>query len=696
MTRQVGRLFQFSLLGVVASGFLALAGSGYLDRPTLVLTCLGLLWRGLAIAGMTRIRPSARQATWAALFYLALLPLDYYLISRDFLAAVVHGVCFLAVTRVLTAETQRDYAFTGLISFVELIAAAILSDQPGFIAWLSLYIVFAVAALTSAEIHRRLAEAERRKLYVESPVGGRLTARVMGIACGATVAVAAMTVGLFFLVPRTARVTARYVPGGERMTGFSNSVDLGGWGAISKDNRPVMHVRSYGRALPADAKWRGAAMSRFDGRRWSEPAALATEIPAAPGIAVVADRMQLSRRDGPRLLYSVDVMSAGTGHLFLTGIPEFINIDLRAILATRAGAFRAMVSPREPLRYQVSAFAGPALGEPVPAAERARNLQFPALDTRILALAREWAGEGEAGERAQRIETHLRRDFRYALDGPEGRVNDPLADFLFVRKEGYCEYFASAMAVMLRSVGIPARVATGFTGGFYNPVTKQLVVRASDAHAWVEALIPGPPGPNGGGEAWRTFDPTPAAPEGAAVSRFSMYMEAADDLWRDWVLSYDLTHQAAAVAGFEAAWRATVTSLSSSRARVWGAAETAGGVVAGIALLWLLLRFGIPAFGRRAVRARIAGSRGSPGDAGRLYEQLLGKLARRGFTRSAAETPMEFAEGLPAAERRLVEQFTGVYNAVRFGGDTAGMARLAALLREFDAEKRSDAVSGGL
>jgi len=81
-------------------------------------------------------------------------------------------------------------------------------------------------------------------------------------------------------------------------------------------------------------------------------------------------------------------------------------------------------------------------------------------------------------------------------------VADPLAYFLFTRKQGHCEYFASAMTVMLRTAGIPARLATGFQSGVYNPITDFWLVRASDAHAWVEAWIPG--------RGWTTFDPTSA------------------------------------------------------------------------------------------------------------------------------------------------------------------------------------------
>jgi len=77
-------------------------------------------------------------------------------------------------------------------------------------------------------------------------------------------------------------------------------------------------------------------------------------------------------------------------------------------------------------------------------------------------------------------------------------VLSALANFLFTRRKGHCEYFASSMAVMLRTQGIPARVVNGFAGSTYNPVSDLYMIRASDAHSWVEAFIDGP--------GWMTFD----------------------------------------------------------------------------------------------------------------------------------------------------------------------------------------------
>src|SRR5205085_12445948 len=150
----VERFFQFSLLGLVASGYLAVAGSGYLDFPTIALTAAGLLLRALLILQVLRLEISEQLAALVALSYTGFFALDYFLLSRDFLTATVHLVFFLAVMKILTARTNRDHLYTAIIAFLELLAAAILSVNFTFLLFLSLYLLFAIAALTSGEIRR--------------------------------------------------------------------------------------------------------------------------------------------------------------------------------------------------------------------------------------------------------------------------------------------------------------------------------------------------------------------------------------------------------------------------------------------------------------------------------------------------------------------------------------------------------------
>jgi hypothetical protein len=112
----VERFFQFSLLGLVASGYLAVAGSGYLDAPTIALTTAGLVVRAALICGILRWNLSDRFTTIVTVAYAAFFVADYFLLSRDFLAATVHLLFFLAVMKILTAKSNRDYLYTAVIA----------------------------------------------------------------------------------------------------------------------------------------------------------------------------------------------------------------------------------------------------------------------------------------------------------------------------------------------------------------------------------------------------------------------------------------------------------------------------------------------------------------------------------------------------------------------------------------------------
>lgn len=679
----IERFFQFSLLGLLASGFLALASSHYPDRATVALTLAAIVARALAVAGLIRIEIPLKIVSLAALGYVLFFPVDFYFLSKDFLAATVHGVCFLAAIKILTSKTSRDYVYTGAVAFIELIGAALLSFQASFFGWLALYILFAIAAFTSAEIRRGI-ERSRHRAY---PAAARVGWRLGVVACFATCGILAITAGLFLLVPRTARAAALLFPNAPHMTGFSNVVDLATFGEISKDTRPVMHVLSYSHALPPNLKWRGAALSDFNGIRWSEPPLPAEEVSKTYGAAEVADRLQRSRRDGRRLLYRVDVSASDTGTLFIAGIPEYINLAVPRLVRTHEDSFRVLPVTGEDLHYEVSAFSGAPLPEPLRDADRGRYLRLPPIDTRIWSLAREWAGHGSPTEMALRIQSHLRREFEYSLETTKVPVRDPLGHFLFVSKKGYCEYFASSMAVMLRTIGVPSRVATGFQSGYFNDVSGLYVVRASDAHAWVEAWIDG--------RGWVTFDPTPPANAFHAVGlgdRINMYLDAADSLWSQWVVAYDLGHQAMLAGKLANSLRrfshqgpGIGGTLS---AGVLGSAKRWGGQTLGLVLLIAILAVAGPRCVRslrgKAELRRIQRGNVSAADASILYRRMLETLERRGFEKPAFFTPTEFAGHLPAAEAGSVARFTTVYNSVRFGGDNSGHAELIDLLRQLE------------
>ena len=699
----VERFFELSILGLVASGFLAVAGSGYLDPATLSLTSAGLLLRALMILGVVRFRISDRFLTVATLAYAGFFPLDYLFLSRGFLEATVHLIFFLAVMKILSAKTNRDFLFTAMIAFLELLAAAILSANLNFFLFLALYLLFAMAAFTSSEIRRAM---EKPQQVARSGLR-RFHPRLASLAVFTTLGILSLTGGLFFMLPRTAEAAFRHlITHRIYLPGFSNQVTLGQIGEIKSSSRPVMHIRiDSPNHPPPNLKWRGAILTEFDGKRWFNPPGPAHEIRVdEDGAAVLADETQRARA-GTRLMYRVDLAAMDTDALFFAGTPEKVWGFGRPLRLLRDGNDNTRLRhlPAEGFRYEAyslpesrlpaAEFEQPDLS-PIPAEIRARYLQLPAtLDSRIADLARRMTvGEISSAGRARALERHLRTQYGYTLELLPHEVPDPITYFLFVRKKGHCEYFASAMTVMLRAQGIPARLVTGFQSGTYNALTELYVIRASDAHSWVEAYLPR--------RGWTTFDPTPPDPalrHASLWDQLSLYADAADTFWQEWVLAYDPSLQLTLAERMERSgrsvglrWFARIGLHAGAwmeglagwfrRYGVWLMAAASALLLAMhfVPRLWRALRML-----QRVRKARMG--QASVADATLLYGRMLELLRRQGFQKPAWFTPQEFAASLPPSEMgMLVAQFTDAYNALRFGGQVGAAPRLSMLLERLE------------
>ncbi len=695
----VERFFEYSLLGMLASGYLALAGSGYFAPLPIAATGAALALRALMVAGILRLRVPPSAPTVATLAYLAFYAADYFVLSRSFLQATVHLIFYLAVVKILTASTDRDYFYIKAIALVELLASSLYSESSAFLGYLAIFLVASVAAFASDEIRRASRHGSNPPVPGARFAPGRLALFSFTISLGIFV----LGAGFFFLLPRTARAALRrFAPAHYRLAGFSSEVDLGAIGEIERQSTPVMHVRSEnGSPLPPGLKWRGAALAAFDGKRWYNPPGLGLSMLITSerhGLFILASG-ERQRSATPRATYIVHLSDIAGDALFFAGRPEFLWIDAPYVERTAPGAFRRQFGLAAPVVYQARSFLassdGGADSEPAEWSEPPASayLQLPLLDARIIVLARHITrGLLSPEAKARAIERYLPAHYAYTLDLPASEPRDPIAYFLFERKRGHCEYFASTMAVMLRTLGIPSRVVTGFQGGVYNPIDQQQLIRASDAHSWVEALLPG--------LGWTTFDPTPAAPpaEGNALwNRLSLYADAMDVFWQEWVLDYSIDHQLLLASRMEDASRRITVSWPerfSDWIAAWSGATLRflrqdgvrlGAAVVALGLLWGL---GPDAWLRwrerlRVRRARMGAAR--PSDAAMLYQRMLRILRRRGIERPAWLTPLEFSEVVrDPALASLTREMAAAYNGFRFGGSPTCAARMAELIERIE------------
>jgi len=691
------RFFEFSLLAMLASGYGAVLGSGELDWPTALLMPCALLLRGLVAAGRLRLELPSRLVAAATILYVVFYPLDYLYVSKSFLTATVHLIFFVAAIKILTARTPRDFNFVKLIAAMELLSAALLSVHLNFFVFLALFLLATVATFASGEVWRStraLAEAAPAQARVSTRMTAALPRRLATLSVALFCGIFIMTAGIFFVLPRTARAALqRFVPQRYHLPGFANEVTLGDIGEIKQRTTPVMHIHSEDGLDLTGLRWRGASLSHFDGTRWYNP--------PAPEQRLWVDRGTVSlppvrfTRPGQSLAYEVQLNEIASDTLFFAGTPQTIGIPVPALWLSAWGSLRAPRYSISGLRYRaisrIENESAPAIEPPPPldAAERSTLLNLPPLDPRIAALAQSWTtGLVTAEDKAHVLETRLRRGYGYSLHMLDQSVPDPLAYFLFVRKEGHCEYFASALAVMLRSQGIPSRVVTGFLSGSFNAISGWQVVRASDAHSWVEAWIPE--------RGWLTLDPTP--PDPAAVtpglwSKAQMYLDAADQFWTDWVVGYDFEHQVVLANRMQTSGR-QLRFAWMDEAGAW----IESGMNAGRAWMVtvaLLAALGVPALlygpvwikrwqSRQRLR-RVQTGAAEASDATLLYERMLLALERHGFHKPPWTTPTEFARVLPSSEMALlVEDLTGAYNQVRFGGRSDVAPRMVRALQRIE------------
>ncbi len=506
-----------------------------------------------------------------------------------------------------------------------------------------------------------------------------------------------------------------YSFGTDFSSGFSDQVQLGRIGQIQQSNAVVMHIQVDGDQHGRYAlHWRGVALANFDGRNWSNPREpyLLQRQPdgsfAVPlfsqGVAQAAlAQIQTAPGRSKHLIhYRVLMEPIGTNVFFLAPWARRVSGAYRAVQIDRGGAVYDLDAERAVSLYEADS----DISTPSPEQLREAGdylppfaltyLQLPGLDPRIPRLAAQISGSVSNNyDKAAALEKYLKTHYGYTLQLPGSLVADPLANFLFERKQGHCEYFASSMAVMLRTLRIPSRVVNGFVSDEFNDVTGNYVVRARNAHAWVEAYFPG--------YGWITFDPTPDSSAGSPQgwSRVMLYLDAASSFWREWVISYDSSHQS--VLGQSVL---SGTRSSMERARMWARLRYARmlnwarrkqrsvehapdrwfGGSAAVALL--LLGLGNVARIARMIRRRRlqAHPERSPDQAAAMwYERMARYLARRGVRKSTTQTAQEFVRVI--ADERLrtqVGRFTDAYESARFGNSADDALRLPQLYEEVE------------
>ncbi len=625
-----------------------------LQLPTAVAISLATVGALVTVMAWRGSLPGWLRGLLALALVGGVLASTHFSLGRDTGCALLAAM--LALKPAETASLRDGRSLVGFAIFAPF-ATFLLDQGPLSLALGLVGVTLALAALL------RLAELESSDAGAGKPARQlspwrRFASVWRMVAIGLPLALAA-----FWLFPRLATPLWGVPDPSQARPGLSDQMEPGSFRDILTDDTPALRAQFFGQVpVPSQMYWRGTTLWHFDGRRWTRPDWL-------QALSRARTRPSTTRWD-----YQIEVEPTDHRQLVAldlpTGAPE----------GTRLSVDYGLVAdkPQTTLsKWQLHSSPPAAFESQLEPARRRMALQLPTgYNPRTLALARQWrqqAGPSSVASDAaivQRALDMVRADFAYTLAVPlPGR--NAVDEFLFDQKEGYCEQFSSSFVVLMRAAGIPARVVTGYAGGYYNRIGEYWLVRRSDAHAWAEVWLPG--------RGWVRADPT------AAVSPERIYDTLADRIpgndgllggiggvsslfdtgdwlrrgWNDFVLGFDAARQRQLLRPLG------IDDIDDS---------TLLGLFGGAALLALLWMLWLSARAEREADPVL-----------RAWHRLAKRYARTGLGREPHEPATHWAERVSLARPDLapgLQRLTQRFNAWRYSGKQPGRRHADALLRD--------------
>jgi transglutaminase-like putative cysteine protease len=694
------------LLGV--AGMLSLVPATEGNGSLLVAAAVVLVvWSVLERGTTARIpRPIARATDLLVVTSIVAFAVTHFAMETTSLVTLGHVLAVAQLSRAFRKKVPADLMIMNGTAVAQVALASFLTRAAVFLPVLAATVVLGV--LASLRIAAMGApEGRNVRVFTARPRGSAgFRARVGMILEPVGLAVLVFGLGalLFVLLPRGRQFVASLEErrladpaasaevrgggadrrGGRAFTGFSDEVSLGEIGRVKEILREAFRVRITEDRRPLRTEstlyFRGAVYDRFDGRRWhrtlpppgGERWLTTAEVPAEIPVRRAPPKpgtMLLRQRYVLKETFARALPAVGT----VTAIE--LTEDLPRVLALTGGTFHAPEIPGRGMSYELTGIVStrehrPAVEDPLGEAERAACLALPPGTIRLSLLAAEVAGQGSSLEKAERLAAWLDENCDYTLSFRPWPSGQPLNDFLFVTRAGHCEYFATALALMLRSVGVPTRLVAGYRGGLWLEATEEYFVRLNDAHAWVEFYFPG--------RGWLRFDPTPSDAGAVNVPESRVPGMAAEGE------RADLAEEVAAL----------VNEFGpEERERTFGAAADAialafregfgfgrpprpyppplAAVLGALILTWLSARLyrGLRYGGRRTAggtgRSHVPAAPPVP-----FYEEAVRELGRAGIVRRRATSPREFLDlalGVRGDAVRPFRRITSRFESLRYG-----------------------------
>jgi len=437
--------------------------------------------------------------------------------ADDLVESSLGALLILLAIKLLTDKRFRDYMQIYLIVLFLLTGSALLSLDIEFL-------FYFIALIFLVSIAMVLLTYCSQDSTLEMPVSNLRT--IVSKTSVIPLLAIPMTLFMFIILPRTSYPLLYSLQrGSSAHMGFSDTVRLGNVSDIQKDATVVLRAHME-RVDENSLYWRGIVLDTFDGISWQS---VHKELP---------DKNRPPLLLGKQIPQTIYLEPYGNKYVFALDKPS--SISLRYVSGYRDLTHSLPFALSKRIRYETVSALSDVFGEKD--IDRSVYLQLPAGK---LARTKELAqslSRGTQGDTIQEMLNFLQNGvYLYSLENLPLSGN-PLEDFLFNHKYGNCEYFASAMAVMLRMAGVPSRVVGGYRGGYYNDAGEYYLVPQKNAHVWVEAYLES--------GRWKRFDPTPAGIEHFVsftrkdiFFKVRFFLDTINYYWNAMVINYDFARQ---------------------------------------------------------------------------------------------------------------------------------------------------------
>jgi len=639
------------------------------------------------------------KRTWygMTLVVFILFIIDTLWISQSILKATTHFLIFLMINKLFNLLTAKDYLQLYLISFLQLLAASGLSPGFSYAVSFLIFLILAVWTLILYHLQREVEIHEKHRntpslndpLATHAPEHGLERVITLPFFTATNIiAISAFTIALvlFFLIPRIG--TGMFHRGDTetvKVSGFSDSVRLGTIGPLKLDPTVVMRVvlLERGKKWKAPLYLRGTAFDFYDGLTWRNSLSPKYPLPKThPKGFLVAK----GKKEGTRIHQEIISEPLDTPILFGFSEVTAIRGPFSTLFTDGMGTLSLPFTPISRFSYSATSILPmepdkikEISQKKIPPEIRKIYLQQPRSMDRVQTLAQKVAGDFESSlQRAIAVEGFLKINFGYSLDIPPSSLNNPVEEFLFNRKTGYCEHYASAMVLMLRTLGIPARMVSGFLPTEWNEYGNYFTVRQRDAHTWVEVFFPG--------SEWITFDPTPPVGLSGGLGPFSAFANYMDTLrlkWDRYIIQYSFRDQAQVVKTL----RENATTVQMKIHQFFGkllsvyqslkfSVNPKGNFLFMLPFLVILMTVAVFFFIHKSRKLKSQNEsaqekfKKNSKQVLPLYSKMLAILKEHGFFKESHQTPDEFLRAMRLQESPLTPtatEITHLYTRIRFG-----------------------------